>query len=167
MTQQYHATPYDTSATGFYFSTYEEYTKQAATHLNAYGDHVEEYEIQFIDGDNYKLFNALSVNQANLEKWFDDFEALDSGNLIKAIYLASDRGYNIDDILRSLDDVCLFEGTAEDYAQSYIEDTGMLSALAENLQRYFDVKDFSHDMLLGGDIAELRIDSTDYIVWGV
>ncbi|MBL4836859.1 MAG: hypothetical protein JKY34_04710 [Kordiimonadaceae bacterium] len=46
MTNQYHATPYDLSATGFYFSSYDEYTEKAAKHRNAYGDSVEEYETQ-------------------------------------------------------------------------------------------------------------------------
>jgi hypothetical protein len=46
MTNQYHATPYDTSAMGFYFGTYAEYEAKAASHTNENGDHVEEYEIQ-------------------------------------------------------------------------------------------------------------------------
>ena len=91
MTNTYHATPYDISAAGFYFKDYDDYNTQAATHKNEYGDPVEEYEIQFIDGDNYKLFSALSVNQANLKQWFDDYENLDGEEYIKAIYLAEDQ----------------------------------------------------------------------------
>ena len=48
MTNIYHTTPYDISATGFYFSTYDEYAEKAASHRNEHGDPVEEYEIQFI-----------------------------------------------------------------------------------------------------------------------
>lgn len=92
----YHATPYDISATGFYFSTLEEYREKAAKHRNAYGDLVEEYEIQFIDGDNATLFAALNVNQATLPLWFDQFEELAAENAAKAIYLASDVGYSIE-----------------------------------------------------------------------
>lgn len=102
MENLYHATPYDLSATGFYFKTYEDYTSQATTHRNEYGDEVEEYEIQFIDGGNCELFSVLSVNQANLKQWFDEFEDLDGEDLIKAIYLASDLNYDIDDILATL-----------------------------------------------------------------
>ena len=43
----------------------------------------------------------------------------------------------------------------------------MLTALSEmpkNIRLYFDVEAFAHDMVLNGDITELRI---DYIVWGV
>ena len=82
MTNIYHATPYDISATGFYFSTYDEYAEKAASHRNEYGDPVEEYEIQFIDGDNSRLFKAVGVNQANLQTWFDKFEDLDGDDAI-------------------------------------------------------------------------------------
>ena len=53
MTNIYHATPYDVSAIGFYFKTYDEYVEKAASHRNAHGSPVEEYEIQFIDGTDY------------------------------------------------------------------------------------------------------------------
>jgi hypothetical protein len=167
MENLYHATPYDISATGFYFKTYEDYTNQAATHRNEYGDEVDEFEIQYIDGDNYELFKALSVNQANLEQWFDEFENLDGEDLIKAIYLASDLNYDIGDILSSLDDVYLFEGTAEEYADDYLESTGTLDQIPENLRFYFDVALFARDMLWGGDISEVTIAGTDYIAQGV
>lgn len=162
----YHATPYDISASGFYFDDYEEYLAKAKNHKNEYGDLVEEFEIQFIDGDNYQLFNALGINQANLKTWFDNFEDLDGEELIKAIYLAEYIGQNMTDILDNLDDVSLFEGTATEYAHEYIEDCGLLSELPENLHFYFDVEAFARDMVLGGDITEVDIMNTHYIVWG-
>ena len=164
MTNIYHATPYDISATGFYFSTYDEYAEKAANHRNEYGDPVEEYEIQFIDGDNSRLFAAVGVNQANLQTWFDKFEDLDGDDAIKAIYLAEDLGYRLEDALDRLDDAHLFEGSAIEYAESYIEDTGLLNEMPENLRYYFDTEAFARDLLLGGDIAELEVDRTQYIV---
>ncbi len=161
---QYHATPYDISASGFYFCTYEEFVEKSARHLNAYGDHVEEYEIQFIEGENCELFKALGVCQATLEIWFDDFEQLDGNDLIAAIYLARDVGYLMTDILNRVEDVFIFEGTATQYARDYIEDTGLLDEVPENLQFYFDVEAFARDLILGGDIAEARIQSTNYII---
>jgi len=166
MTNIYHATPYDISATGFYFSTYDEYAEKAASHRNEYGDPVEEYEIQFIDGDNSRLFAAAGVNQANLETWFDSLEDLDGEDAIKAIYLIEDCGYSLEDALDRLDDVHLFEGTATEYAESYIGDTGLLDEMPENLRCYFDTESFARDLLLGGDIAELEVDRTQYIVQG-
>ena len=164
MTNIYHATPYDISATGFYFSTYDEYAEKASSHRNEHDDPVEEYEIQFIDGDNSRLFKAVGVNQANLKTWFDKFEDLDGDDVIKAIYLAEDLGYRLEDALDRLEDVHLFEGTAIEYAESYIEDTGLLNEMPENLRFYFDTDAFARDLLLGGDIAELEVDRTQYIV---
>lgn len=167
MTNQYHATPYDISAAGFYFSTYEEYCEKAKTHKNAYGQPVEEYEIQFIDGDNSQLFEALSVNQANLATWFEKFEDLDDEDAVKAIYLADNLGLGMDEIHDQLDDVCLFQGTALEYAEEFIEDTGMLNAMPENLRYYFDTEAFARDLVLGGDITTFEVGSEHYVVWGV
>ncbi|WP_019959571.1 antirestriction protein ArdA [Woodsholea maritima] len=157
MTNIYHATPYDISATGFYFSTYEDYLEKFASHRNEYGDPVEEYEIQFIDGDNYEVFSAIGVNQANLKLWFEAFEALDEDDAVKVIYLADHLGCTTDEVLGHLDDVYLFKGAALEYAERYIEDTGLLSEIPEHLRYYFDTEAFARDMVLGGDITEVEI----------
>ncbi|UTW58843.1 antirestriction protein ArdA [Kordiimonas sp. SCSIO 12603] len=166
MTNIYHATPYDISATGFYFKTYDEYAEKAANHTNAHGSPVEEYEIQFIDGDNYKLFEALCVNQANLKQWFDDFEGLFGDDFIKALYLAEDLNCSIDEVLDHMDDVCLFEGSAQEYAEQFIEETGMLDEIPENLRCYFDTEAFARDLVISGDVTEVEIDGISYIAWG-
>lgn len=157
MTNIYHATPYDISATGFYFKDLEEYQRKAASHLNEYGDPVEEYEIQFIDGENAELFAAIRVNQANLHQWFDEFEDLDDHEAAKAIYLAEYLNCSLEEILGHLDDVCLFEGTALEYAESYIDDTGLLNDMPESLRGYFDTEAFARDMTYAGDITEVQI----------
>ena len=162
----YHATPYDLHAIGFYFSTYAEYAEKAAAHTNEFGRKVDEFEIQFIDGDNCALFNSIGVNQANLSQWFDDFEDLDIEDVVKAIYLSDYNGWDIDEILDQIDDVMLFEGTPLEYAEEYINDTGMLDEIPENLRYYFDTEAFARDMVLGGDVTEVEIDGTHYIASG-
>ena len=164
MSNIYHATPYDITAAGFFFHDYEEYMAKAKTHRNEAGDPVEEYEIQFIDGENYTLFDRLGVNQTNLEQWFDDFEDINGDDYIKAVFMAEYLGDDMDTILGRVDDIHLFEGTAIEYAQQYIDDTGLLAEMPENLQFYFDTGAFARDMVLGGDITEVSIDGTDYII---
>ena len=73
----YHATPYDQSASGFYFDDYESYLAQAKNHKNEYGDLIEEFSFQCINAENHQLFNALGINQANLQQWFENFENLE------------------------------------------------------------------------------------------
>ena len=47
-----HAQPYDISANGFFFETTEEYNEKASKLVNSYGQPVEEFELQFIDGES-------------------------------------------------------------------------------------------------------------------
>jgi len=72
----------------------------------------------------------------------------------------------MDEILGKLEDVVLFEGAATEYAESYLEDTGLLDQIPENLRFYFDTDSFARDMVLNGDIIELSFEGTSYIVWG-
>lgn len=162
MTHLYHATPYDISAQGFYFSDYESYEEQAAKHRNAYGELVEEYEIQFIDGDNHQLFKALSVNQATLKQWFDELEELEGLDYCKAVYL-SEEGYSAEQILERMDDVMIYEGEATDYAYELLEETGMLNEIPESLRFYFDIEAFARDLLLNGDISAFELDGSHYV----
>ena len=46
-----HAQPYDITATGLYFKTAAEYDDKSDSLRNEYGQPVEEFEIQFIDGE--------------------------------------------------------------------------------------------------------------------
>ncbi len=164
MTNRYHATPYDLSANGFYFETFEEYAERASKHRNTCGQPVEEYEIQFIDGDRCALFAALGINQANLKLWFDVFEECEGDQAIKAIYLAEYQGVDISDIPDQIDDVHLFEGTATEYAEAYLDDSGMLEAIPENLRYYFDTKALARDMVLSGDVTKVEIEGRLFVL---
>lgn len=163
-TNIYHATPYDISATGFYFSSIDEYRERAATHRNAYGQPVEEYEIQFIDGETHALFQAIGVNQANLELWFDHFEDMDDEEAVRVIYLAGYECLAAEDILDRLDDVILFEGTVREYAEEYIESTGLLAEVPESLRYYIDIDAFARDLRIGGDVTDIEINGRQWVV---
>jgi len=163
-TNKYHATPYDISATGFYFSSINEYREKAASHRNAYGEPVEEYEIQFIDGDNCALFQAIGVTQANLELWFDHFEEMDDEEAVRAMYLAGYECLAAEDILDRLDDVILFEGTVREYAEEYIESTGLLAEVPESLRFYIDIDSFARDLRIGGDVTDIEINGRQWVV---
>lgn len=61
----FYAQPYDISACGFYFSDMEEYDTKYSECRNSFGGQVEEFEIQFIDGESIdaQLFEALGIHQ--------------------------------------------------------------------------------------------------------
>ena len=81
-----YAQPYDISATGFYFDTAEEYAQKAAKNKNDYGQTVEEYELQFIDGESIdaKLFEALGVNQCNFPEFLEACDTWDESQKRKS-----------------------------------------------------------------------------------
>lgn len=167
MTNQYFANPYNTSVNGFYFTDYADYLEQADNLKDDFGMPVEEFSLEYIDGDNAELFNLLEVNQATLKLWFDSMEALEGEDLVRALYLAEYLNVSMSDILDRLDDVILFDGNIIEYTEEYIDDTGLLDSMPENLRWYFDTEAFGRDLLIGGDVTEVEIQGTTYIVAGV
>ena len=167
----YHATPYDIAADGFYFETWEEYADKASRHRNQYGQPVEEFEIQFIDGseEDCRLFNAFDVHQGTLKTWLEEFEGeyADTEDVVKALH-AIDLGYGLDNWSVDLDDLYVFEGTPAAYAESYLEDTGVLDAVekAGLLSIYIDVEAFARDMELAGAFTKFEYGHRLFLVQG-
>lgn len=160
----YHAQPYNLDACGFYFTSMDDYEIKAKDHTDCYGDPVEEYELQFIDGDNYRLFNALGISQATLGTWFDQYADLapDDDDYWKAIYLA-ENGYSLDQIPSSKDDVTFYHGRAVDYAEEIITECYDVPSA---LEYYIDFEAFARDMELNGDFTTLETDRGDVLVFG-
>jgi len=61
-----YANHYSLDAPGFYFDGFDDYEATAAAARDRFGNAVEEFEIDYIPGDNPALFAAASVNQATL-----------------------------------------------------------------------------------------------------
>jgi hypothetical protein len=94
MTQLY-AQPYDISAIGFYFQSQAEYAEKSAKARSSYGFPVEEFEIQFIDGEDIdaKLFEALGINQCNFHLFLKIRDSWDDNQKRKAIIAVGQYGY--------------------------------------------------------------------------
>lgn len=54
--------------------------------------------------------------------------------------------------------------TARAWAEQYVEDTGMLDEMPENLRYYFDYDGWMHDAQLGGDITVVPIGLSRVVV---
>ncbi len=152
-----YAQPLDGSH-GFYFDDYEDY-KASLKHTRA-----EEFELQFIDGDNdeCELFKACEVNQANLEQWLDWLYGADDQERVQMYWRTNEQGYGFADSLDNYQDAMVYPGTLKDYAEQYIDDTGALDGLPENLRYYFDYDAFARDLQLGGDMSEFEFDGETY-----
>lgn len=51
----------------------------------------------------------------------------------------------------------------EAYAESYIEDTGMLQGVPDTIARYFDYESFARDLELGGDVYTIEHDGECHV----
>jgi len=144
-----YAQPYDISAQGFYFRSVEEYGRQAAGLKNDYGQPVEEFEIQFIDGEliDCELAEAIGINQANLkdvlrcvEKW-DEWEKL----LVTVAVEHCDHEFDQDRCPYNYKVDIHEEDGLRDLAERLVDD-GMYGDIPERLQFYIDYDAIARDL---------------------
>lgn len=156
-----YARPYDISATGFYFETYEEYLEKSEALLNAYGHKVEEFEIQFSDGDLAELFNACRIDQSTLEIWFNTIESLSHNEQLSLFYMRDNKLRDLEDALGMLDDVNISACSLKD-AASELFDECYLSEVPENVRPYIDYEAFARDCELVRDMREFTYAGLSY-----
>lgn len=161
MTSTLHATPYNIDATGFYFTNAHDYEAKATMHVDRYGNLVEEFEIQFIDGDDAQLFEACGINQANLNVWFDEIEFLQDFEKLNLYFLVSVVGYTLAQALNKLDEPSITEGNLHDAAASLFDEC-WLHTVPESIRFYIDYDKFARDCELGGDLCEFEYQNKTY-----
>ena len=162
---QLHAQPYDISAHGFFFGSTEEFKEKAAKLHNNYGDPVEEFEIQFIDGKDidYELFKALDVHQGNLHHYFNAIEEWEDYQKVNVIIAVGDAGYGFDFDNNTPDDFDLFVyemDSMKDLAE-YFVDEGHFGEIPEHLRFYIDYEAIARDLAI--DYGEITITGTHYV----
>lgn len=156
------AQPYDFTANGFYFHSLDEYVTKSFS-LN--GPLIEEYEIQFIDGIGIdcQLFEALSINQSNIEAYFNATETWDEDKKLKAIIAIGEVGYqfNLDKDSPDDFDVDLYKlDSMRELAEQFV-DEGLYGTIPESIQSYLDYDAIARDLSM--DYAQITIDGTRYI----
>lgn len=164
MTQLF-AQPYDITAYGFYFETDEEYQKKASKLLNSSGWPVEEFEIQFIDGENIdaKLFRALDVSQCNFKAFLEAAENWDYQDKVKVIIAVGEAGYSFDFGNSGPEDfdIDLYQmDSLRELAEQFVEE-GLFGEIPDNIRHYLDYDAIARD--LGMDYSITRIDGTNYV----
>jgi hypothetical protein len=150
-----HATPYNLDAAGFYFESLEEHQEKANN------SDAEEFEIQFIDGDDAALFEACGIDQSNLTTWFDDVETLSESHKINLYYLVGCAGYTLSQALDKLDEPSITEARLKDAATELFEEC-YLHTVPENIRYYIDYDSFARDCELGGDLTEFEYAGSTY-----
>jgi len=162
-----YANPYNTSVNGFYFNSYEEYKAKSSTHVDPFGLPVEEYEIDYVDGDLHELFEVCNIDQLTLPLWFNEIATIDTSDQVELFYRCDNLGQDPQEALYELNsDGSIYTGSSLNYVYDYVEDSGMLNALPQNIQRYFDFESFAGDMVYAGDITEFSYDGETYTASG-
>lgn len=155
------AQPYDISAQGFYFSDFEDYQTKAAKAVNSYRHPVEEFEIQFIDGDDIdcELAKAYGINQANLESYFSAVDELDEDEKKTVILAVGECGYDIESVLGDIGGVDMdiyYVSSMRELAEQFVEE-GLFGETPERLQYYLDFDAIARD---------LSVDYTETVIAG-
>ena len=153
------AQPYDISATGFYFESVEQYEERTMETTNDFGQPVEEFEIQFIDGDamDSALAQAWSLNRCNVAAYLEASEEWDEDRKHRYIIAVGECGYSHDDLADDPNhdgvDIYYLE-SLRDLAESFV-DEGLYGEIPEALRFYIDYDAIARD--LGVDFSETEI----------
>jgi len=154
-----YAQPYDLDISGFYFEDLSTYKAKAQLVKNSYGETVEEFEIQFIDGSHlYCAFaDAYGINQANLAHFFQAVEDWSEDEKLRFIIVVGECGYSFNPSNVSPGDfeVDIYEvGNLQELAEQFIED-GLFGEIPEALQFYIDTDAIARDLAV--DYTEMEI----------
>jgi antirestriction protein len=153
------AQPYDIAASGFYFEDQEGFERQIGYIRNDYGQPVEEFEIQFIDGEaiDCALANAWGINQANIVRFLKVLEDWEDHEKLRFIIAVGECGYGFDPDTASADDydVDIYgEESLRELAERFVED-GLFGDIPVGMRFYIDLDAIARD--LSADYTEIEI----------
>lgn len=171
---QLHAQPYTFDAIGFYFESAEEYQTKYDKNRDDFGNHVEEYEIQFIDGTDFEceLAKAVSIHQGNIKEFFDAVEEMDLYNdnaKAALIWLLKDNQKTWAQV-QEMDEDDLADYVFDSYGQyksdeQVYDEVGYmlledLRDVPEHLRDYIDFRAYGRDYVINGCSIETIMGNT-------
>ncbi|CFX24020.1 conserved protein of unknown function [Candidatus Filomicrobium marinum] len=159
MTRLY-AQPYDITASGYYFDDAEGYAHKAAELRNAYGEPVEEFEIQFIDGEllDAALARAWGLSQCNFAHFLEAANDWDDEQKLRFVIAVGECGYSFDPATvdpYGFEIDLYYVDTLRDLAEEFV-DEGLYGEIPQHLARYIDYEAIARDLSV--DFAIIEID---------
>lgn len=163
---QLHAQPYDLEAIGFYFESFEEYQAISRRHMNAHWEPVEEYEIQFIDGEDIDcaLAKAWRISQINICGYFkacDEWKDYQKKVFIIAVGEVG-CGFDPDDVHPEEFDVDMYHVNSMKELAGQLIDEGLFGEIPHHLERYIDVDAIARDLAFDYTQTEIAGDRLIY-----
>ena len=159
------AQPYDISACGFYFESIDEYVRKSSSLKNDHGQAVEEFEIQFIDGEDIDcdLATAWGLNQLHLSNFFQAVDEWECHQKLCFIIAIGECGYSFDPARDHPDqlDVDIYEmDSLVDLAEHFV-DEGFYGEIPKPLAFYIDLHAIARDLAV--EYSELTIAGKRYV----
>ena len=160
-----YAQSYDGSAKGFYFKSENEYAVKAKMNRNEFGEPVEEYEIQFIDGETIDcaLAKAWGLYQSNFAAFLAKAEEWEDWQKINYIIAVGECGECHDRVVDDPDqvDLTVYEcDTMKELAEQFVEE-GLFGDIPNHFECYIDYDAIARDLSV--DYSEITIAGTNYI----
>ena len=159
MTVTLFAQPYDISASGFYFESTEDYDNKADKAVNDYGQQVEEFEIQFIDGEEIdcQLAQAWGLNQGSFSAFFEAVDDWDDDHKRRYIIAVGECCYDHDEVANDPNgpDIDIYYvDSLRDLAEIFV-DEGLYGPIPVAVQFYIDYDAMARDLAV--DYSETEI----------
>jgi len=163
---QFFAQHYDLAATGFYFETAEQYREKITRIRNDYGQPVEEFAIQFIDGERIDaaFAHAWGLSQANIlrfievidewEEWEKIFFILGVGECGMAFDLMSDEPGHLDIQIH-------YVRNMRELAEEFVAE-GLFGPVPEAFRFYIDYDAIARDLAVDYAATDIAGDSIIY-----
>ncbi len=165
---KFYANPYNTDATGFYFETFEEYQENVELVKSSFGNPVDEFEIQVIDGSKKEcdLVKAIRINQVNLEEVMEYIDTSDENEWPTVFFLLNDNiCYDLDDAKRKSRDYSVSKWGLLDAATELFDDCYLClipKASRQLIEQYIDYDKFANDCEKNGDMVEFEFGGETY-----
>jgi len=147
-----YAQPYDIAVTGFSFTTADQFTERAARAVNDWGSAVEEFEIQFIDGEDIDcaLAGAWNLYQSNFADFLQAVEDWDDREKIAFIVTVGECGYRFDaktDHPSQFDVGIYTVDSLRALAEQFV-DEGLFGEIPQHLGHYIDYDAIARDLAM-------------------
>lgn len=165
MTVTFYAQPYDLTAAGFYFTDETSYRETINSVVNDYGERVEEFEIQFINGFvlDSKLARVIEPTQGNIIAMMEAMATWTEEQKVKVILAVGEGGLSFDMETDDPDEIEIDlypDMTLTDLAYQFA-DEGLMGDLPDRLLIYLDYDRIARD--LAHDYTETRLCGEPYV----